>query len=227
MTIKSEGLRKTLKIVIPAVLIPAVLILGLTVSDTKKAAFLIIAMLLLAGVLFVAGFEQRKTGTRRLILVAVFVALSVAGRFLPLFKPVTALTIIAGIYLGKEAGFLCGSLSAVISNFYYGQGPWTPFQMVAWGLAGFLAGILADPLKRSRVFLLLFGALSGCFFSLVMDVWTVTWAASVFDWDAYLAAFLTALPFTIMYSVSNVVFLLLIAKPFGEKLERVRIKYGI
>ena len=79
------------------------------------------------------------------------VALSVTGRFIPFFKPVTALTVLTAVYLGGEAGFLCGALSAVISNFWFGQGPWTPFQMLAWGMIGLFAGLLASPLKRSRI----------------------------------------------------------------------------
>ena len=227
IVIQNEKLRGALKILIPAVLIPAVLVLGFTAFGDRRYAFLIIALVLLSFVLFLTGFEKKKTGTRRLILIAVLVALSVVGRFIPLFKPVTALTIIAGIYLGKEAGFLTGALAAVISNFYFGQGPWTPFQMFAWGIAGFVAGFLSEPLKRSRVLLLSYGFLTGVLFSLVMDVWTVVWYNETLALDAYLAAIVAALPFTLMYGISNVLFLMLTAKPFGEKLERVRVKYGV
>ncbi|HOP11588.1 MAG TPA: ECF transporter S component [Oscillospiraceae bacterium] len=227
IAIKNAQVRRILKIAVPFVLIPAVIAAGILVFDEKRYAFISLAVAVLAVALFIAGFEKKQTGTRRLIIVAVMVALSVVGRFIPLFKPITALTIITAMYLGGEAGFLVGSLSAVISNFYFGQGPWTPFQMFAWGLIGLIAGFLADPLKKSRVLLLVCGFLSGVLFSFVMDIWTVLWYNESLDWALYLSALVTALPYTIMYSVSNVVFLFLIAKPFGEKLERVKLKYGV
>ena len=181
-------------------------------------------------VVFLCGFERRKTGTRRMILVAVMTALSVIGRFIfvaiPAFKPITAITVITAVYLGGEAGFLTGALSAVISNFYFGQGPWTPFQMLAWGLIGLLAGLLNRPLRRSRIVLSLYGVFAGAAYSFVMEVWNVLWYNGGFNPPLYKAALMAALPFTITYAVSNVVFLNIVARPFGEKLDRVRIKYG-
>ncbi|HNX13912.1 MAG TPA: ECF transporter S component [Oscillospiraceae bacterium] len=227
IVIKNNGLRKAVKIAIPFLLIPAAIAAGIFLFDEKQYAFISLTVAILSLALFIAGFEKRQTGTRRLIIVAVMVAFSVVGRFIPLFKPITALTIITAIYLGGEAGFMVGSLSAVISNFYFGQGPWTPFQMFSWGMIGLIAGFLYLPLKKSRVFLLVFGFLSGIIYSIVMDSWTVLWYNQSFDLTLYLAALGTALPYTIMYSVSNVIFLVLFAKPFGEKLERIKLKYGI
>lgn len=165
--------------------------------------------------------------TRRYVVISIMIALAVVGRFIPFFKPVAALTIISAIYIGIDAGFLVGSLSIVLSNFYFGQGPWTPFQMLAFGLVGLIAAMLNDPLRKSRVFLLIFGAVSGFLLSAVMDVWTVIWYNGGFDVKLYLTAFVTALPHTILYVISNVIFLYFMAKPFGEKLERIKVKYGL
>ncbi len=227
ITIKSAAVRKAVKILVPLLFIPGVIALGVFVFREKQYALISLAVAVLALALFIAGFERKKTGTRRLIIVAVMVALSVAGRFIPFFKPVTALTIITAMYLGGEAGFLVGTLSALVSNFYFGQGPWTPFQMFAWGLIGLVAGILSSPLKKSRVFLLIFGFISGMGYSLIMDVWTVLWYNGAFNPALYITALSTAVPYTLLYSVSNVIFLWLCARPFGEKLERVKIKYGV
>ena len=114
-----------------------------------------------------------------------------------------------------------------MSNFYFGQGPWTPFQMLAWGLIGLIAGYLAGPLKRSRVLLILYGLFSGVFFSFVMDIWTVLWYNGTFSPGLWVSAVAAAVPHTILYSVSNILFLWFLAKPIGEKLERVRVKYGV
>lgn len=170
---------------------------------------------------------MRKMTSRRMVIIAIMTALSITGRLIPFFKPVTAISIITGAYLGCGSGFLVGALSAFLSNFYFGQGPWTPFQMLAWGSIGIVAGLLSKPIKNSRVFLMIFGVLSGIVYSLVMDIWTVLWYAKGFDWSLYGASIVTAIPHTIVYSVSNLIFLWLMAKPFGEKLERIKIKYGV
>lgn len=227
IVIENSAVRRILKVLVPAILIPGVIIGGAFAFRGKNYLVVTLAVAALSMVLFVAGFERKKTGTRRLIIVSVMVALSVAGRFIPFFKPVTALTVITGVYLGGEAGFLCGSMSAVISNFYFGQGPWTPFQMFAWGLIGLFAGLAGEPLRRSRPLIVLYGGLAGVVYSVVMDVWTVLWYDKGFDAALYLSAIGTALPYTMLYTASNAIFLWLCARPFGEKLERVKIKYGV
>ena len=231
LLIRSARLRKVLGILLPFVLIPAAVLWFSLGSGRGYYALSSLLVTLMALILFSCGFERRKTGSRRMILVAVMTALSVAGRFvfsaLPFFKPITAMVIITAIYVGAEAGFLTGALSALISNFYFGQGPWTPFQMLSWGLLGLFAGLLAKPLKKSRVLLSLYGVLAGTAYSLIMDVWTVLWYNGGFSAELYTAALTAALPITLMYAVSNVIFLNLLARPFGEKLERVKIKYGV
>ena len=181
----------------------------------------------LAVLLFLLRFERKKVGTRRLVIVSVMTALCIAGRFIPFFKPGTAITVLAAMYLGRESGFLIGAMAALLSNFYFGQGPWTAFQMLAWGLIGWFAGMLAQPLKHRRAAMLLYGVLSGIAYSLLMDVWTVMSLNGNFTVPLYLAAVASSLPHMILYAVSNFLFLWFLAKPFGDKLERIRIKYGI
>lgn len=227
IVIKNARVRKILGIAVPFVLIPLLVALGAFVFDEKAYMFVSLGVTVLSLCLFVTGFEKKKTGTRRLIIVAVMVALSVVGRFIPFFKPVTALTVMSAVYLGSEAGFLVGALSAVISNFYFGQGPWTPFQMLALGLIGLFAGLLASPLRKSRLKTVIYGVASGILYSCVMDIWTVMWYNGTLDFSLYLTALATAVPHTLMYCVSNAAFLWLFAKPFGEKLERVKTVYGV
>ena len=227
LTIQNKRVRTLLRFVIPFVLIPTVAILGTLVFDEKKHLFISFFVAVLSVLLYLSGFEKKATGTRRMVIVAVMIAMCVAGRFIPFFKPVTAITVITAIYLGGESGFLVGSLSALLSNFYFGQGPWTAFQMLAWGLIGLVAGFLSNPLRKSRAALLTYGVLSGVVFSLIMDIWTVLWYNDNFDLTLYLAALATALPHTALYSVSNFIFLWFMAKPFGDKMERIKNKYGI
>jgi uncharacterized membrane protein len=211
--------------------VPAAVLFGSFLFRAKAYVFLALCTAVLSCVPFFARFEKGRTRTKNLVVLAAMVTLSVAGRsvfaFLPNFKPVTAIVVITGIYLGAENGFLCGALSALLSNFLFGQGPWTPFQMLAWGLIGLFASSLSALLKKSRAALCIYGVFSGVFYSFLLDVFATLWQDGVFNPERYLALMLTALPVTAAYAISNVIFLLLLSKPIGEKLERIKNKYGL
>ena len=223
--------KNPLTIIILLLLIPAVVILGAVVSKEKHYAWISLCVALLSCIPLFYSFERKENSSKELTVLAAIIAISSVGRFifawLPGFKPITAITIIAAIWLGYEAGFVVGSLSAVISNLYFGQGPWTPFQMLAWGLVGFLAGLLSKPLQKSKILLCVSGLLAGILYSLTMDIWTTIWADGTFNLLRYKAAIISSLPITAEYAVSNAVFLLLLSKPIGEKLERIKKKYGL
>lgn len=226
IVIENSRVRNILKIAVPFVVIPLLAVIGSIITE-KHHIIISLAVAVFSLFLFSAGFEKKSTGSRRMVIVAVMIALCIVGRFIPLFKPVTAITVITAVYLGSEAGFLTGALAAFLSNFYFGQGPWTPFQMLAWGLIGLIAGYLSNPLRKHKVLLLFYGVASGIIYSFIMDIWTVLWYEGGFRWELYASAVVTALPHTVIYAVSNFVFLWFMAKPFGEKLERIKIKYGI
>lgn len=106
--------------------------------------------LLASAIPFILVFDKRRPQARELVPIAVMAAIAVVGRTvfeiipLPNFKPCSAIIIITAVAFGPEAGFLTGALTAFVSNFIFGQGPWTPWQMFTWGLVGFLAGILQN-----------------------------------------------------------------------------------
>ncbi len=226
IVIQNPRARKALRILVPAAGLPIVLILSLLAGE-KRYLPLSLAVAMLALLLFFASFEHKKIGSRRMVLVSVITALSVAGRFIPFFKPVTAFAILTGITLGGESAFLVGALSALLSNFSFGQGPWTPFQMIAWGGIGLLSAPLSSLLRKSRPMLLVYGLCSGILYSLLMDVWSVAWYSGEVSLPLLASAALTALPHTALYCASNLLFLWLFAKPFCEKLDRIQTKYGI
>jgi len=219
--------RKILRIVIPFLVVPAAVLMGAYVFEDKMYAYVSLVITILAIVLFISGFERRTTGSRRMVIVVVMTVIAVIGRFIPIIKPVAAITVISGVFLGGESGFLVGSMTAVISNFFWGQGPWTPFQMFSWGMIGLIAGLLGNHLKRSKPLLYIYGGLAGLLFSIIMDVWTVLWYNDGFSWEPYLAAIVSATPMTVLYSISNVIFLKILFEPIGKKLERIRNVYGI
>ena len=123
ITIKNKKIRDILRFLIPLVLIPVTVWMGATVFDEKRHIFVSLFVAILTLCLFIAGIEKKIVGTRRMVIVAVMTALSIAGRFIPFFKPITAITMITAMYLGAESGFTVGAFSALISNFYFGQGP--------------------------------------------------------------------------------------------------------
>ena len=227
IVIRNQKARTFLRYLIPFVLIPALVIIGSVAFGEKRYLILSFGVAILALILFMTGIEKKNIGSRRMVLVAIMTAIAVIGRFIPLFKPITAVCVMTAMYLGAESGFLCGALSVLISNIYFGQGPWTPFQMLGFGLIGLIAGYLSKPLIKSRVFLLVYGALAGIAYSMIMDVWTVLWFSGGFDLNIYLTAIGAALPYTVLYMISNIGFLLLLRKPVGEKLGRIKLKYGI
>jgi len=225
--------KQMLNYIILLLLVPLTIFVGVTIFDDRSYVFISFMLVILALIPFLMSFENKEANTRYMIIIAILVALSVVGRFLfaaiPAFKPVTAIVVIAAIFFGAEAGFLVGALSAIISNIYFGQGPWTPFQMFSWGMIGFIAGLpkMRQYLRKNRVILLLYGIFAGVIYSLMMDVWSVLSIDNVFNFKRYLTAITISTPFMMIYAVSNVIFLLLIIKPIGEKLDRIKMKYGI
>ena len=223
--------KTVLSYILSLLLIPLVIISGAVLFGKQSYPAISAIVAILACVPFFLTFEHERN-TRKIVLLAVMTALCVAGRFIfapvQFFKPVSAIVILAGMYFGSQFGFLTGALSAVVSDFYFGQGPWTPFQMFSWGLIGLLAGILSRPLIKSKIVLLIYGAFSGVLFSLIMDVWTVlSLEGGVFNISRFIAATSTALPVIVIYAVSNVLFLLILCPLFGRKIERLKTKYGV
>lgn len=213
--------------------VPLAIFTGVMFFDDRSYVFISFVIVALASIAFLLYYEKNEVKTRTLVVMAVLVTLSVVGRFLfaaiPGFKPVTAIVVIAAIFFGSEMGFLVGALSALISNIYFGQGPWTPFQMFAWGMIGFIAGMpfFRSYLENNKFILSLFGIFAGIVYSLLMDIWTVMALDGEFNVRRYMAAVGLSLPFMMTYAVSNVIFLLLTIKPIGEKLQRLKVKYGL
>lgn len=248
---RKPNIKKAVLLCVAFVAIPALILLGVVAFNDRMYLWISICIAVLACLPFFISFElrggfgkksgiapecaaseaQSGKGTTRLIILASMTALSVLGRFifapLPFFKPVTAIVVITGMYLGAESGFLCGALSAILSNIMFGQGPWTPFQMFTWGIIGLFAGLMAGILKRNRIILSVFGVLAGVLFSFTMDIWTVLWWDGKFSFSRYLTALASAAGVTAVYAVSNVIFLWLLARPLGSKLERIIVKYGV
>ncbi|OEG24097.1 ECF transporter S component [Enterococcus ureilyticus] len=209
------------------------LIIGLVLFQASQYQIISMLLVIAACLPIYYRYERKQINIKELVLIAILTALAVLGRFLfymiPAVTPMTAIIIISGICLGAEVGFLVGSLSAITSNMLFGQGPWTPFQMFSWGLIGLVAGLpwMQTILKKSYLFLVLYGIAAGFFFSFFMDLWTVFSIDRFFSWQRYLALLLSAAPYTISYCFSNAFFSCLLFRSIQTKLQRILIKYDI
>lgn len=219
-------MKKALPVLL-TVLAGALLVLLLLWGENRLSLLAALFCVLIA-LPFFLRFEK-KGDARYAVLLAAFTALSVAGRVLfapfPSFKPVAALVALTGAFFGAEFGFLCGALTALLSNFYFGQGPWTPFQMLAWGAVGGFAALVPG-IKKSPVVQGLYGVLSGVFYSAVMDVFTTVFQEGGFSFSRYLVYLTSAIPVTAVYAVSNALFLWVLTPGMRRVTERLARKYG-
>lgn len=231
------GKRTVVSIVAVLVLIPATIWFGVARLGDKKYFFISLLVLLEAMLPFFVSFEDRRLKVRDIVTLAVMCALAVTGRtaffMLPNFTPVMAIVIIAGVAFGCEGGFITGAMTMFVSNFIMGQGPWTPWQMFAMGLVGFLAGLFfAGSSVRTRnmtkLGLCIFGALICIvvYGGIMNPASVIMWQPNV-NFSMIMASYVTGFPFDLAQATATVIALWLVARPFLEKLDRVRIKFGV
>ncbi len=215
--------------------IPLTLFTGIFYLKDRSYGIISILILLECMLPFFLVFEGRKPKARELVIIAVLCAIGIAGRaaffMLPQFKPVMALTIIAGAAFGGETGFMVGSVTMLASNMLFSQGPWTPWQMFCMGIVGFLAGILFRKglLRCGRVSLAVFGAIGAIviYGGIINPASVLIWTPSSFSWKTILASYISGFPMDLIHAFATVFFLLVAAEPMLEKLNRLKVKYGL
>lgn len=217
---------------VPALVAVPLVLAACAYLNLDQSALLTVATALLAVGVFFATFETSRPSLRQIMPTAVLAALAAAGRMLfapiPDFKPVSAICILAGAVFGRRSGFMVGALAALVSNFFFGQGPWTPWQMYAWGLVGYLAGVLADRgwLDHTPV-LFAFGFSSALLYGLLLNGWNAIGFVHPLTLPAVLVSFGAALPFDLMHGAATVAFLAALYLPWKKKLERIKKKYAL
>lgn len=216
------------------ILIPLTIYVGIYYFNDRKYYFISMLIILETLLPFVLLFEERKPQAKELVVIAVLCAMAIAGRsaffMLPHFKPIAAIVIITGACLGAEAGFLTGATTMFVSNMFVGQGPWTPWQMFALGIIGFLAGILYKKgwLRKTTGSLCVFGAFAVLFiYGGLMNPASVLMYQPRPTREMFLIAYIQGLPFDLVFAFATVFFLWFISKPMIEKIERVKVKYGL
>ena len=160
---------------------------------------------------FLLCFEKSKPSVEMLTIIAALCGFAIAARiaffFLPQVKPIAAIIIISGIAFGAEAGFVTGAISAFVSNFYFGQGAWTPFQMFALGMIGYVAGVIFKK-KKHKLLIALYGFISVIvFYGGIVDLNTLFFESGEPTLAMVIAVYATGFPYNAMFGVSTAVFL--------------------
>ena len=228
------------KILTPLILIVSLVGIIAWQFQFKKVNFYVVcaAMLVLSMLPFFIRFERKKITAAELSLIATLIALAVASRavfyLFPQVKPIGAVVIIAAVCLGAEKGYIIGAFSMFVSNFIFGQGIWTPFQMAALGAVGLISGLLfsADKMKEgmlNRVMLSLTGfILTFAVYGAIVDMSTVLFLSGTEPTFAgLLAVYAAGIPTSLAFGITTAVFLFLFGEPFIRKINRVITKYGM
>ena len=232
---ESKLTKRTLAALLSILLaIPLTIYFGIYYLDDRKYYFISLLVILEAMLPFCMAFEKRKPRAREIVIISVLCALAVAGRtaffMLPEFKPVAALVIISGICFGGETGFLVGSITGFVSNFVFGQGPWTPWQMFSFGIIGFVSGVLFKKgfPRKTKVSLSIFGFwVTLILYGGIMNTAAVLMMTTSPSADMLKTAYIMGFPVDLIHALSTAFFLWFIAEPMLDKLERVKIKYGL
>jgi energy-coupling factor transport system substrate-specific component len=234
---RARALGSALAIVEPLMLLlcPVVLILC-AVLRVESTVLMTTFVALFSFVPFVLRFELRRPQPADIMPIAVLSAAAIVGRIafaaIPNAQPVSAIVIFAGIWFGRQSGYLTGAFTALVSNMVLGQGMWTPWQMYAWGLMGFLAGVFFSrdaaagfQSRARRILVYSFGAVASILFGIVMDVWYIIGFLQDLSPGAVMAAFGAGATLNILHVACTVVFLRLMLVPWGKKIRRIQTKY--
>lgn len=212
----------------------ATALFGVYFLGDRKYYFISLALIFETLIPFFAAFEKRKPKAREIVIISVLCALAVSGRvaffMLPQFKPIVAVVMISASVFGGETGFLIGAVSAFVSNFFFSQGPWTPWQMFALASVGLITGMIYQKnlLPKTKLSLSVFG-----FFATLIIYGGIMNPASVIMYQPYpdanliISAYWLGLPFDLVHAASTAFFMWFISEPLTEKIERVKIKYNL
>lgn len=193
------------------------------------ASFLVMAASFLP---FMITFERRPLAARELVMIAVLAAVAAISRIpfasIPSVQPTTFVIIMAGLVFGGKTGFVVGAMAAFISNLFLGQGPWTPWQMYAWGFIGLCSGLFKNQKERTKpIALAIFGLISGILFGWVMNLWIVVGILRNFEWSEFLALYAASFYFDLAHGLTTAFLLLAFANRWIQILGRFQRKYGL
>ncbi|HLO11889.1 MAG TPA: ECF transporter S component [Pseudoneobacillus sp.] len=223
------------RVTLPILFILIVGLLWLSLQWENNYLLLSFGLLLISLLLIVIRFEKRKIAAREMVLLAVLASIAAVGRIpfasIPSVQPTTFVIMMSGMVFGAESGFMIGIVAALASNMILGQGPWTPWQMVGWGMVGISAGFLGKiPFGNRTSVKIIFGIIWGFLFGWIMNLWSLlafSQSGTLLDLKTILTFMAGSLMFDFMHSISNVFFILLFGDVWLKILTRFKKKYGL
>lgn len=200
----------------------------------KYHAYLLLSLAIIACTMlpFFARFEIRKITGREVVMLAMLAAIAAIGRVpfaaLPSVQPTSFVIIMAGLVFGAESGFIVGAVAAIVSNIFLGQGPWTPWQMYAWGMMGMSAGLLRNTWWMKQMWgKVIFGFIWGYVFGWFMNMWIIVSNIENLTWSYFTSIYIASIYFDLAHGVSNVFFLIIFSASWMKILGRFKRKYGL
>lgn len=212
--------------------VTGLLAFSVTAGKGQNWGLLSAEIVIIAIIFLYLDFDQSVVSSREISVIAVLGAMAAVGRVsmaaLPNIQPTTFLVILSGYVFGARAGFMIGSTAALASNFFLGQGPWTPWQMFAWGLAGSSAALLRSLFPGAgRWTMISFQLFWGYAFGWIMNIWT--WTAFIYpsNWQSFLATYAASFWFDSIHAAGNVLFYLFFGTGAEKILKRVKKKLEV
>ncbi|HIV74792.1 MAG TPA: ECF transporter S component [Candidatus Pseudogracilibacillus intestinigallinarum] len=192
-------------------------------------SFSIIAITMLP---FFIRFEVKKISSREIVILAILASIAAVSRVpfapLPSVQPTSFVIMIAGLVFGAESGFIVGAVAAIVSNIFLGQGPWTPWQMYAWGMLGMTAGLFRNRWWMKQMWgKLIFGFIWGYVFGWFMNFWIIVSSIENFTWEFFISIYVASIYFDLAHGLSNVFFIVIFSASWIRILTRFKRKYGL
>lgn len=199
----------------------------------NQMLFINSGIMLCINIFFFVLFEREKPEPKDILPMVVICCGASLGRVIfaviPQVQPVTALVIIMGSVYGCRRGYVTGALCALVSNLFLGQGPWTLFQMTAWGIVGFGAGLIEKGIRycnrtvRTAVYAA-YSFFAGFLFSIITDLLTISYLGEGLGFASAAAVFATGIAFNLGHAIFNVVLILFLYGILSRKLYRIKFK---
>ncbi|MDD2585878.1 MAG: ECF transporter S component [Syntrophomonadaceae bacterium] len=183
----------------------------------------------LAMLAFFWSFEKSEAVSKEVVLIATMASLAAISRvpFVVIMglQPTTFIVMITGYVFGTRTGFMVGAVAALVSNFFLGQGPWTPWQMFCWGMCGVAAGLLAGRDKEFQLIkFTVLGGICGYLFGWTMNIWH--WVGFIYPLTlkTFLATYIASIAFDTLHALGNIVFSMIFGRSFYNVLMRFKKK---
>ncbi len=214
--------------------IVVLVLLASSILFFQHNAYLLVSFVIIACTMipFFARFEIRKITGREVVILAILAAIAAVSRVpfagFPSVQPTSFVIIVTGLVFGAESGFMVGAIAAIVSNFFLGQGPWTPWQMYGWGMMGMMAGLLRNTWWMKKMWgKLIFGFIWGYLFGWFMNAWIVVSNIENMTWEFFISIFVGSIYFDLAHGLSNVFFILIFSTSWIKIMNRFKKKYGL